>query len=94
MTRNYTQLSKIRLAFALGLIWGLGWLLLGWAAWLWQYGIPIVNLMASAYLGYAPTFAGAIIGGIWGFVDAFIFGFLVALVYNCCNCCGKKACEP
>lgn len=78
-----------RFGFAFGLIWALGILLMGWAAWLWNYGVDFVNVMGSVYLGFKPTFVGAIIGAIWGFIDLFIFAWLVALVYNCM--CGRKS---
>lgn len=83
MSEKSHQLHPIKFGIALGSIWGLGWLLLGWTAWLWQYGIPIVNDVSSAYWGYAPTFDGAIYGAVWGFIDFFVFGWLVAKVYNC-----------
>lgn len=94
MTGNYARLAPGRFGFAWGLIWALGILLIGWAAWLWGYGMLFVRVLGSCYLGYAPTFLGAILGAIWGFVDFFIFAWLVALIYNCCcNKCSKSSTE-
>ncbi len=87
MSGNHCRLCPGKFGFALGLIWGLGTLLLGWAGWLWGYGIAVIVIWSHVYLGYSPTFVGGIIGGIWGFVDFFVFGLLVAWIYNCC--CGK-----
>lgn len=85
------KLCAGKFGFAFGLIWALGMLLLGWAAWLWGYGTPLVALWSTVYLGYAPTFLGGIYGALWGFVDFFIFGWLVIVVYNaCCKCCNKS----
>lgn len=89
MSKSSSCLSPLRFGFAFGLIWGLGLLLLGWSGWLFAYGLPWIRLMGTVYLGFHPTFIGGIIGAIWGFVDFFIFGLLVALVYNACCCAGK-----
>ncbi|MCH9770444.1 MAG: bacteriophage holin [Gammaproteobacteria bacterium] len=82
------KLSVWRFGFALGLIWALGMLVVGWAGWQWQYGIPFVKLWSSVYVGFKPTLVGGLIGAAWGFVDFFVFGVLIAWVYNLCgkNC--------
>lgn len=87
MGKDCARLSAVKFGFAFGLFWGLGMLGVGWAGWLWNYGVDFINVWGSVYLGFKPTFVGGIIGGIWGFVDFFVFTWLVALVYNCC--CGK-----
>ena len=93
-TGTCTSLSPGRFGFAFGLLWGIGWLLVGWAGALWGYAVPLIRVWGTAYLGYAPTFWGAIIGGVWGFIDFFIFAWLVALVYNCClGTCKKGGAE-
>ena len=95
MSGNYCKLCACKFGFALGLIWGLGVLILGWAAWLWGYGTPVVLLWSHVYLGYSATFLGGLWGGLWGLVDFFIFGLLVAWVYNgCLGCCKKTSCGP
>lgn len=94
MSGNYARLAPGKFGFAWGLIWALGLLLLGWAAWLWGFAVPFVQMMGHGYVGYAPTFLGAIWGALWGFVDFFIFAWLVALVYNCCcKSCPKTSGE-
>lgn len=91
---NYAKLSPAKFGFAWGVIYALGILLVGWTAWLWNYGTDFVNGLASIYLGYAATFWGAILGAIWAFIDFFIFGWLVAVVYNCsCPRSKKKTSE-
>ncbi len=87
-----SRLSIRRLGFAFGLIWGLGMLLMGWAGWLSGFGVPMTRMWGTVYIGFAPTFVGGILGFIWGFIDFFIFGALVAWVYNCA-CCKKKEAE-
>ena len=46
------------------------------------YGKTVISIMSSVYLGYDATIPGLLIGAIWGFVDGYIFGFLIALFYN------------
>lgn len=40
------------------------------------------EMIASVYLGYTPTIAGSIIGGIWSFVIAGAGGLILARLYN------------
>jgi len=87
MSGSSSKLCAGRFGFALGLIWGLGAMLFAWAAWKWGYGVPLVALWSHVYPGYAATFVGGLWGLLWGFIEFFIFGLLVAWVYN--GCCGK-----
>jgi len=87
MSEKYAKLAAGKFGFAWGLMWAIGVLLTGWSAWLWGYGLEFVQAVGYLYIGYTATFFGSIIGAIWGFVDFFIFAWLVALIYNCC--CGK-----
>ena len=68
-----------------GLAWGVSFgvyiMSLGWIA-KFGWATKIVDLLSSVYLGYAPTFWGGIIGGMWAFVDAAIGGAIIAFVYN------------
>jgi len=54
---------------------------LGWAS-MFGVGIKFVEIIASVYIGFAPSFIGGIIGGIWGFFDGGIGGNIIAFVYN------------
>ncbi|MFV1998097.1 MAG: bacteriophage holin [Acidiferrobacterales bacterium] len=69
------------LAIALGSAWGLMLLFVGWAA-MFGWSTKFVEIMASTYIGFEPSFLGGIIGGIWGFVDGAIGGFIIAIIYN------------
>ena len=75
------RLKVVPMAFALGVTWGTGIMLLGWvsaAGW----GTKLREVFSSLYLGYAPTFLGGVIGGLWAFGDAFLAGLLLTLLYN------------
>lgn len=93
---NGCKLSPIGLGLALGVLWGLSVFLLGLLAYWYTFGKPFVDAMATLYMGYEPSITGSIIGGVIGFIDAFITGALIAWLYNkfsgChCNCCADTA---
>jgi len=90
MSHHHSKLSICGLGCALGVTWALGMLILGWFCW-WTagWGLQMVSVIGSVYIGFKPTFWGGIIGAIWGFVDWFIGGVIIAWVYNMCSC-GKK----
>jgi len=75
------KLNVKALAIALGVSWGLGMLFVGWAS-MFGWGTKLVEIMSSVYIGFAPSFIGAVIGAIWGFFDGAIGGAVIALVYN------------
>ncbi len=91
MSENKQKLSPCGFGFALGLWWGIGMLIVAWFGWWWGYGAAFIATFSSVYIGYAATFWGGVLGLIWGFVDFFIFGALIAWIYNCCSCCCKKS---
>lgn len=47
-----------------------------------RLGTALVNLIASLYIGFAPTLPGSILGAIWGLFDGFIGGVVLAWTYN------------
>ncbi len=75
------KLNVKALAIGLGVSWGSAMLFLGWAS-MFGWGIKFVEIIASVYIGFAPSFIGGIIGAIWGFFDGAIGGAIIAFVYN------------
>ena len=76
--------------FTLGILWGLAMLLLGLVHhWVPSYGTEFFKAISSVYIGFKPTIVGSFIGFAWGFVDFFVFGFLIAYIYNKMVCCNK-----
>ena len=75
------KLNVKAMAIAAGITWAIYVLFCGWAAAL-GWGGSIVHAFASYYVGYAPTFLGGIIGGIWALVDGAIAGAIFSLLYN------------
>ena len=68
-------------ALAAGILWAVACFAVGLMA-SYGYGNAFEQVFASIYIGYSSTFSGAIIGGIWAFVDAFIGGYIFAWLYN------------
>lgn len=68
------RLNAIRFGASFGVAWGLGMLIMAWCSWWFGWATPVVELFASAYIGYAASFWGGVIGFLWGFLDFFIFG--------------------
>ena len=91
MTKS--KLSLLALGLAFGVLWGVTVFIMGLIAYFFTYGKPFVAAVGSLYIGYEPTLLGAFFGGLIGFIDAFIFGFILAWLYNMflCCCC-KKSC--
>jgi hypothetical protein len=75
------KLRIVPLAVALGAVWALGVLFVGWVS-SFGWGVNFVDVMSSMYIGYKPSFLGGIIGAIWAFVDGAIGGAIIAVVYN------------
>jgi len=76
------KLSVRGLGLSLGITWGAGVLILGIVAGVNGWGSEWVDLLSKVYRGYDSTFAGSIMGGVWGFVDAGIGGAVIAWLYN------------
>lgn len=68
-------------ALSMGIVWGFGVL----AATLWaviaQRGLTLAHL-EGYYLGYTVSLGGAFVGLIWGFVNGFVVGALLAWLYG------------
>ncbi len=82
------------LAAAVGVVWGIGLFVLGAiTVWTEDYGHKMVEVLGSIYWGYVPgTWGGALLGLVWGFVDAAIGTFIIVVLYTflrraCKRCC-------
>lgn len=75
------KLSVKGLALAMGILWGAGILFAGIAA-ANGWGVAVVNMIGSFYIGYEPTIPGAFIGLAWAFVDGLVGGAVLAWLYN------------
>ena len=78
------KLNARALGFTLGVIWGFAVSLLTLLS-LYSfetYAIGFLKGIASVYPGYTISTEGAILGLCYGFVDAFVLGWLIAKIYN------------
>ena len=80
--QRHTTLGVISFGLALGVASAIGVFLLGVVAALFGWGTLIAQALASLYIGFGPSVVGAIAGAVWAFVDGFIFGVLIAWLYN------------
>jgi hypothetical protein len=76
------KLNVKALGLSIGIVWGGGMLLLGLMTLFSNWGIDLIILIGSVYIGYNSTLGGILIGTIWGFCDGAIFGLLIAWLYN------------
>ncbi len=88
------KISPVALGLSIGCFWGGSIFIMGVIAHYFSYGIEFVTSMKSIYVGYEPSLIGSVVGGLVGFIDAFIAGALVSVLYNffsghCCSSRGK-----
>ena len=75
------KLRARALGLAIGIVWGLAIFLATIGSVLMGNGETMSKL--TVFLtGYRVSFGGAIVGLIWGLVGGFLFGALVAWLYN------------
>lgn len=85
------SVCPVSLGLSLGVVWSVGLVIFSLFAMGGNYGQPFVELLQSVYIGYEMNAIGILIGAVWGFIDAFIGGAVVAVVYNCFSkCCAQK----
>ncbi len=68
------RISPLALGMAMGVTWGVSVLLMGLIACYLMYGMAFVSAMGTVYTGYDASIAGSLMGGVIGFVDAFVVG--------------------
>ncbi|MFB0516878.1 MAG: bacteriophage holin [Candidatus Neomarinimicrobiota bacterium] len=76
------KLSVKALGLAAGIVWALAIFLLTYWFLLFGYEGEMLSRLSNIYLGYSVTWYGGFIGLVWGFVDGFIGGALLACLYN------------
>lgn len=76
------MLDPKRLGLAGGIVWGVGLFLTTVISIYTGYGAQFLHVLSSVYPGFDISWIGSVLGLVYGFVEAFIFFFLTALVYN------------
>jgi len=76
------KLDAKAFGLACGILWSASLFIMGIVNIFSSYGEGFVESIGNIYIGYAPTAGGCILGAIWGFIDAFIGGAVLAWLYN------------
>lgn len=76
------RLNVRALGLAGGIVWGLAIFLTTYWFLVLGHGGTMLSKLSNVYLGYSVTWYGAFVGLVWGFVDGFIGGALLAWLYN------------
>ena len=80
--QHHMSLGVVSFGLALGVTSAIFVFVLGVVAALFGWGLQLAAALSSLYIGYGPTFVGAIAGAVWAFVDGLIAGVLIAWFYN------------
>jgi hypothetical protein len=86
-------MRPLSLGISGGLIWGISLFVMTWVSMWTGYAGAFLGIIESIYPGYEVSGIGSWIGLGYGFVDAFIFFWLLAAIHNCIKrCCRKCHC--
>ena len=76
------KLDVKAMGLTLGIIWSAATIIMGVTSMFFDYGRGFVHAIGALYIGYESTIVGTLIGGVWAFIDAGIFGLILAWLYN------------
>lgn len=76
------MLHPIKLGLAGGILWGLCMFLTTVTSIYTGYASQFLALMGTIYPGFSVSGGGSLLGLIYGFLDGFIWLFLLGWVYN------------
>jgi len=76
------KLNVKSFALTCGILFGIGFMLATWWLIVWDTPGDIMKKFASFFIGYTFTYAGGLLGLVWGFVYAFVIGGIFASLYN------------
>jgi len=75
------KLQPVALGIAVGVVWA-AYVFLAAIFAMFGWGVAMVEMIASFYLGYGASILGAIVGAVWAFVDGLVCGAVIAWIYN------------
>ena len=76
------QLNAKAFGLATAVLWAGYVSAMGLLAIVCSWAKPFVDVLAVMYRGYNASIVGSLIGIAWALVDGFIFGWLLAWLYN------------
>ena len=77
-----SKLHPTALGLSFGVISGLSVFGMGLLAQMFLHGKPLVAAVGTMYVSYNASLINSALGGVVGFVNAFIAGYIVAWIYN------------
>ncbi len=80
--QHHMSLGVVSFGLAVGVTSGIFVFVLGVVAAFFGWGVQLASALSSLFIGYGPTFVGAIAGAVWAFVDGLVAGVLIAWFYN------------
>lgn len=78
----YAKVHVTVFATIAAVMWSAAIVVLGLISWIFAWGIPMADVLASVYLGFKPGIVGLIFGVLWGFPSAWLFAAVGAWLYN------------
>ena len=69
-------------ALASGLVWGINWFAVTWLMMAFDGATREVMFLGRMYRGFTLSPIGSLVALLWGFLDGFFIGLLVAWIYN------------
>lgn len=79
---RHAKLGVISFGLAIGVTWAFSVAFLAVMAAAFKWGAVFAMTLQNIYIGFGPSFVGAVAGAVWGFVHGFLFGMMVAFFYN------------
>ena len=76
------KINPVSFGLSFGFLVGFYFFSLGIFASYFGVGEGLVESLKVLYIGYDATFLGSVAGGLWGVVDGFIGGVVIAYFYN------------
>lgn len=76
------MLDSRRLGLAGGIVGGLLVFLFTLVSLYTGFGTMSLTMISDLYVGYTITWSGAFIGGMYGFIQAFLYFYVLAAIYN------------
>lgn len=80
--QHHMSLGVVSFGLAVGVTCAIFVFILGVVATAFGWGLQLAAALSSLFIGFGPTFVGAIAGAVWAFVDGLIAGALIAWFYN------------
>jgi hypothetical protein len=76
------KLNVKAFALASGLVWGFNWFALTWWMMVFDGITNEITIIGRIYRGWTLSPLGSLAALLWGFLDGFLLGLMVAWIYN------------